>query len=271
MFADSFFEGKIGFAGEWINNSIFEKPPISFVLGGKSSIELFNSYQIIRKTSTDGTGVAQSDITYRDPCTGLECTIEIKEFKDVLAIEWVARLKNTGNVDTPIIEDIQAMDILWPCPKDVDSNIYYSKGSNGVIDDFMLQRRILPRSSTVKLAPDGGRSSSGCLPFFNLQTGDKGIVIGIGWTGQWAIEFSRNMSESIRVRAGLQKTRLKLHPDEEIRTPSILLIFWQGDWIDGNNMLRRFIIKYRTPEGSRKLTGNSIDFQYNLYSFRGRA
>ena len=42
-------------------------------------------------------------------------------------------------------------------------------------------------------------------------------------------------------------TRLKLHPGEEIRTPRILTLFWQGDRRRGNNLLRQFILAHHRP------------------------
>ena len=47
-------------------------------------------------------------------------------------------------------------------------------------------------------------------------------------------------------------THLRLHPGEEIRTPRILMLFWQADRIRGNNMLRRFILKYHRPRPNGK-------------------
>jgi alpha-galactosidase len=47
-------------------------------------------------------------------------------------------------------------------------------------------------------------------------------------------------------------THLKLRPGEEIRTPRILALFWQGDRMRGNNLLRRFLLAHHRPAPSGK-------------------
>jgi alpha-galactosidase len=42
-------------------------------------------------------------------------------------------------------------------------------------------------------------------------------------------------------------TRLKLHPGEEIRTPRMLMLFWQGEATRGQNLLRQFILMHHRP------------------------
>ena len=42
-------------------------------------------------------------------------------------------------------------------------------------------------------------------------------------------------------------THLKLHPGEEIRTPKILMLFWQGERSRGQNLLRQFILAHHRP------------------------
>lgn len=235
-------------ACNWIKRLLSQDLPISFKYGGKPSSEFLNSWRISRESSSPDNGIILHHAVFTDPDTGLECTFELKEFPDYPATKWVARIKNTGQSDTPIIENIQALDITWDYSKKDDPIFIYSKGSNCQIDDFMLKEKVLMKPSPkVKITPLGGRSSSGNLPFFNLQTGDEGLIIAVGWTGQWAVEFVRDGRDNVRIRAGMEKTYLKLYPGEEIRTPSIILLFWKGDGIRGHNMLRRFIINYNTP------------------------
>jgi len=78
-------------------------------------------------------------------------------------------------------------------------------------------------------------------------------MVGIGWSGQWAAELLRDGGTALSVRAGMELTHLLLHPNEQIRTPRILLLFWQGDdRMRGHNMLRRFILVHHTPQKDGK-------------------
>jgi len=101
--------------------------------------------------------------------------------------------------------------------------------------------------------PGGGRSSSDFLPFFNLETGaDSGIILSIGWSGEWAARFDCDQNKSVRMTAGMALTHLKLRPGEEIRTPKIALLFYPGDWITGQNLQRRFILAHHRPSVNGK-------------------
>ncbi len=54
------------------------------------------------------------------------------------------------------------------------------------------------------------------------------------------------------MQAGMALTHLKLHPGEEIRTPRILTLFWQGEPRRGNNLLRQFILAHHRPTAGGK-------------------
>ena len=45
--------------------------------------------------------------------------VRMKQFDEFPAVEWVAHFKNTGKEDTPIIEDIRAIDVSWAAHGDV--------------------------------------------------------------------------------------------------------------------------------------------------------
>ena len=79
------------------------------------------------------------------------------------------------------------------------------------------------------------------LPFFNLQSGDDGVIVAIGWTGQWYARIDRD-DRATRLQAGMEGLSLSLRPGETIRTPRILLLYWRGRPLDGQNQLRRLLL-----------------------------
>ena len=109
------------------------------------------------------------------------------------------------------------------------------------------------RALFATLAPDGGRSSDGVLPFFNLIRPDgSGVVIALGWSGQWETVFTRDAGGIVQVQAGMQLTHLSLLPGEQIRSPRMMMLFWQGDPLHASNMLRRLILAHYTPRPGGK-------------------
>jgi hypothetical protein len=103
-------------------------PPFSFVYDGKKSAELLPAWKIDVKASDGDIARKFLEVTYTDPSTGLIGRITGTIFKDFPAVEWVLHFQNTGSADTPILENIQALDALLECPEGVPS-IHYAKGS----------------------------------------------------------------------------------------------------------------------------------------------
>jgi len=234
--------------------------PFSFTYGGKSSEELVPGWNRSR-TSTSKAGVKTRTLTWRDPKTGIECVLELQTFAKFPAVEWVMRFRNTGTEDTPLLEDIRPLDMEWVPDKDRnlhrdETMLRRSCGSKQKPTDFRYQVDPLTAGSTISMVAGGGRSSNDWVPFFNLQSGKAGVMIGIGWSGQWAAEFARPADGKIRVRGGQELTKLKLRPSEEIRTPRILLVFWNGEPLAGHNLLRRFLLARHVPKvGGRPIEG----------------
>lgn len=242
--------------------------PLSFSYGGKASGTLLPSWRQSRAKRQLPDGVTLHTLNWTDPATGLECVMELKEYADFPAAEWVVHLRNTGKADTPILENILPLDLAGDVSPAV--TLHRSRGSMCSKDDFAYSADVLERGRSLTMTPVEGRSSYAWLPFFNLveqQTSDwwydfrsgvgpaepaRGSIIAIGWTGCWSAAFDWTGSASLSVRAGVEKTHLTLHPGESIRTPSILVLNWQGKPLDGNNLLRQFILKHHTPQAGGK-------------------
>jgi len=219
-------------------------PPFSFTFAGQPSADLLPRWTADETTSADGI----SRRTYRDPATGLRIVATIRRFAEAGAVEWVLEIANDGAADTPLLADILPLDVTLPRAKDVPVQLHHANGSLCEMDDFIPRTTSLRPGAKVKLAPFGGRSSNGVMPFMNVQLGpDEGVVLAIGWSGQWAAWFDRDEA-GVRVRAGMERTSLALRPGETIRSPRILLVPWKGDDpIVGNNLLRRTILAHYTP------------------------
>lgn len=85
-------------------------PPFSFLYAGKPSAELLPSWKT-EGTQTDlDENRIQRTKTFRDPQTGLcVCCVSL-ECRDFPVVEWTVYLRNEGDADTLLLEDIQALD-----------------------------------------------------------------------------------------------------------------------------------------------------------------
>jgi alpha-galactosidase len=215
--------------------------PFSFRLGDRPAKEI--DWAVGWTPDADGGGV----LCLADGASGLRVTCEARLFADFPAVEWVLRFADTGAADTPIIGDIMPLDVALPLAKETGCVLRHARGSDCKLDDFEPLETALPPGGKAGLAAVLGRSSNHTLPFFNLVTGEEGIIGAIGWTGGWQASFARDGEGPVSVRAGMPETHLKLHPGESIRSPRMLLLFWQGEPIRSHNLLRRFILAHHTP------------------------
>lgn len=222
------------------------EPLFSFVYGGKPSAEFLKAWKCERSSRQADPRRKQHAIVYTDPTTSLVVRCEGTEFKDFPAVEWVITLQNQGTADTPIIENIQAMDVAIPQPFVVPPVLHWAKGGVASFDDFMPQETELKGDAKLHFQPGGGRSSNQVLPFFNLAKASGGVVAAVGWSGEWAADFA-TAPGAIQVRAGMARTHLVLHPKETIRTPRVLMLFYGQDRWRGQNLLRQFILTHHRP------------------------
>ncbi len=221
--------------------------PFSFVYDRQSSEALLKVWPEKTTLRQLDAGRTEHTLVWTDPKTGLQVRLTAVEFADSPVVEWTEYFKNEGKVDTPILEDVQALDISFPLTGDGIPTILYSKGCGGM-DTYALQKHPLNQLDRLRLSNESGGKTVETIPFFDIQTDGRGLIGAMGWPGKWAISMSRPTEAAIAVRAGMERTHLSLHPGEEIRTPQILLLPWEGDDIDAHNVLRRHILKYHTPQ-----------------------
>lgn len=221
-------------------------PPFSFRYDGQDGHALLASWTRTDEI-TPAPGGELHRVTFTDPATGLRITAETRLYTGYDAADWVIRFENTGDKDTPLIEAIRPlqMDIAAGEQK---CDLRYALGSEVAVNDFENRFQDLPPGGARELSSMNGRSSRNNLPFFNLQVGDAGMIMAIGWTGNWQADFDRTFEGDITLWAGMPVTRFSLHPGESARTPSILLLNWQGDLVAAHNVWRRLLLTHIVPQ-----------------------
>ena len=233
-------------------------PPLSFRLGGRSSAEFFRACRREGSITEPEGGERRVVVRYSDEISGVTCRLEVRQYRDFPALDWIACFTNAADREAPLLEDVRALDMVWPAS--APARLHCARGSRERPDDFqpVVEELGTIRSDlrTVRLdSGSDGRSSVSWLPFMSLEAVGEGLALGIGWSGQWSAEIGREAETgAMRLRAGMDGIRLRLHPGESIRTPRILLLHWQGEPVDGNNLLRRYLLAHCVPQsGGRPL------------------
>jgi alpha-galactosidase len=240
----------------WVKEHLLNTDPIlpfSFIYDGKPSSELFKTWQKKNETNKLDDNRTQYTHIWTDAKTGLEVRCVAVEYTDYSVVEWTVYLKNTGTKSTPILKDIQGLDAKFGKSAGGEFVLHGNKGDWNVAESYEPYMETLCPNSFKRFAPNGGRPTNGPdgWPYFNLQMPGGGVIIAVGWPGQWAGTFERDERNGVQIVAGQELTYLCLKPGEEIRTPLIALQFWQGNEVAGaQNLWRRWMMAHNLPRTS---------------------
>lgn len=258
---------------QWIKVNLVGKTsgisyPFSFIYNGKPSSEFLSGWKTSRMTKILDQNRRQTILELTDPKTNLEVRCEIIQYNDFPAVEWTVYFKNKGTSDSPILEDIQALNTnlireTGSDPKKEFCLNYLRGGGSGPADFEPLQARLDPDSSKTVGSFWGGFPTAENLPFFNIKWKNKiqnqGVIVAAGWPARWKAQFKRDNGRGLSIFVGQMHTHLLLHPGEEIRTPLVALLFWSGDQSNSQNTWRRWMIVHNVPRQEGKLPGSMLE------------
>jgi alpha-galactosidase len=220
--------------------------PISFVYEGRASKDFLATWKTERKSS-HAAGCRLHTVSVTDPATGLVVRYEGVEWVDSPTVEWTVHFRNSGSADTPIIEKIRAIDTSFAYPQQGECILHYNTGDQCTADSYQPHADVMPAGFRKQIANTGGRPTQTAFPYFNMAWPNRGVMVAIGWPGQWSMEMVRDQEMGIRVMGGQELTHFKLHPGEEVRGPRIVVQFYSGDWIRGQNIWRRWMVAHNMP------------------------
>lgn len=230
-------------------------PPFSFRYAGKPSSDLLKTWNLTRETRPLDSHRTEHTSTWTDAATGLTVRLVAVAYNDFPTVEWTLWFKNSAAAPTPLIENIQAIDTAIERGGEGEFLLRHAKGSPNSPTDYQPLETPLPPKTEQRIATRGGRPTDTDLCYFHIEAPGRGLILALGWPGQWAASFTRDDGRALTLRAGQEKTHFRLLPGEEVRTPLIALQFREGagDWLDAQNTWRRWMIAHNLPRPGGKL------------------
>lgn len=232
----------------WFLNSLDNNSLISANIGGAA----INTYNCdYNKTITvDENGHEKVVAVYTVADEELEFRVEGTLYSDYPAVDYVVYLTNLGEKNSKKIDEFYAVDSTFPMSvSDNAYDIYTNIGSYERLSDFSVDhRKIEVGGEEEKFAPKGGSSSNDAWPFFRIEGEDEGVIMAVGWSGQWETKISTFYSAAVKIMARQQTFDAQLLPGECVRTPGIVLSYYDGDAEYGHNIWRRMMIEHYTPD-----------------------
>ncbi|MFH1567030.1 MAG: alpha-galactosidase [Gemmatimonadota bacterium] len=234
--------------------------PVTFRLGDRAVAGIPHAWQPLARTRRIDARLVETTWEGRDPVTGLALRVEILEYGDYPVVEWTAWLTNEGAEPTPILSDLLALDGVLEGASPV---LWHSNGDFYSQDGYGFEETPVQAGTSLDFAPAGGRPCDRAFPYFRLAFAGGGHSIAIGWPGQWSASFAA-VSGGVRVRAGQERTHLRLRPGETVRTPRLAVMSWTGDARRAANLWRRWHRDHLLPrpDGQRlgpRLVGHGTD------------
>ncbi len=229
-------------------NGLVSGPTFSFTMDRRPSVEFLGHWRTEGSSTRLDADRTQETTRWHDPASDLEVRCVRIVYRDFDADEWTVYVKNTGKQDSPLIENLLAMDGEVSNTTGSEIVLHHNVGSPANGNDYAPVETPVQPQASLRYSASGGRPSSTDMPYFNIAWRGGGTILVVGWPGQWSATFERDAGTNVRVRAGQELTHFRLHPGEEVRTPLMVSLHYRGDWIDGQNQWRRWMQAHGMPK-----------------------
>jgi len=177
-----------------------DKPAFSFVYNGKSSKQFLDKWTLKDTSKKLDKNRTQRELAWTDPGTKLVVRCVSIQYKDFPTVEWTLYFQNKGSADTPIIENIQALDTQL-VKTDGEFILHHFVGSPCQRNDYAPLEDTLGPSVEKRISAAGGRPTNTDMSYFNLEWAGQGLIIVVGWPGQWAATFTRDSGNGLNIIA----------------------------------------------------------------------
>jgi alpha-galactosidase len=239
-------------------------PPFSFDYAGQSSASLLRQWREVRRKISSSPGRSEEWVTWRAPSGELQVQAAVVVYESFGATEWTVSFTNPSSNTSQRLSAVLAADTIINRSPAAAYALHHFNGSSQQADDYAPQTSLLASGKAQLLFPVGGRPSNGTWPYFNVSWDDQGVMVAVGWPGQWTTQLLVDEQEGLRLKAGMTSADpllnsygdiadamlldTSLEAGEEVRTPLIVLMPWSADsWLVAQNKWRRWMVDYNLP------------------------
>lgn len=224
--------------------------PFTFIYDGERYTGFSTEFFTLKDKKTVSSGNKETVTFYFDFDNTLLVKVILTHYFSHGATEWTVWFENVSDHNSKIIEKTET--VLEFC-----GSLPMVKGNFG--DHINLYR---PYSydltnGSVDFSADTGRATHIHFPYFNLEYGDGGVMLAIGWAGTWHANFSSRDDVTTYTAGSVNNMKLYLKPGEKIRTA----LFAMAEYTVRNehyaaNFWRSWYVEHNMPKADKE--GNSI-------------
>ena len=232
---------------KWIGENLGENkiPPVSFIVDGKKSSDL-NWERSDGKAETvfdfEDDSPAERRykvITYDAKDEGIRIELTLTGYPGYPIVEYSAVLKNTNNGNSGRISDLLCIDTVIEGYDGVRL-IHANRGSTVSTTDFQALTYNAQKGVTLEVT--NGKPTSAFMPCFNVEnrTNNTGTIAVIDWQGNWKADIHQT-DKGVTMTGGQYRTDFVLQNNEDVRVPGMVLLFYKGNYANGQSIYRRWL------------------------------
>lgn len=250
--------------------------PLDFRFNGMKAVEFLRRWGVERRREEFGDHTLFT-VTSGGAEAGLRLEVTMKLFRELPVLEYHVAFRNPAERRSPRLSEVDSLRLSAYAPEPLRLRRQHGSFQLPGIPDFSRafcksfthEENLLDSSSAggIRFGATGGRPSAEWLPCFDLTDGRSNLRAAVGWGGQWHAGIVPDAStQTVEIRAGMEKTGLELEPGEEIELPSVALVWNEdGGSESGVNVWRRFLREKIMPRPD----GNMVDVPVSCITWGG--
>ena len=216
--------------------------PFSFIYNGTKYQGFSEQYFTLKSQESKTCGERETQRFTFAFTDKLEVTLILSHYFSHGVTEWTVWFENVSNQNSGVIE----------APK-VELHFQGKYPTlKGIYGDYVNQYRpysIELKNNIVEFSSDWGRATHINFPYFNLEYGDVGAMLAIGWAGTWKATFASDGETSTYTASSVNGLQSYLKPGEKIRTALFVVApYTVRDEHYATNFWRSWFIEHNLPK-----------------------
>ncbi|MBQ1942811.1 MAG: alpha-galactosidase, partial [Clostridia bacterium] len=220
-------------------------PPVSFLINGihSSSIgwkkEVGAEEVFFDFANSDPAERRCREIVYTATSLKMQVVLTLTTYPGYPIVEYDAYLVNNSITFSGVVSNMLSIDGEIE-NKEGSRYLHANRGSTCSFNDFAPLTYYDFNGTTLSVT--NGKPTSTYMPNFNIENKiqNTGTIAVLNWQGNWKAEFTET-AESVSLRAGQYETNFVMKSGETMRFPGAVLLFYKGDYINGQNVYRRWL------------------------------
>ena len=231
-------------ADKWYRDLLEDigKIPFSFTYDGKKYIGFKGEeFSLINKEVSINNNKETVDFSI-DFKGELTLKLKLTHYFSHGVTEWTVVFENNTDKNSGILEEIGTK-------MELDGEKPVLKGILGDHENYYRPYEKDLSQESVNFASNSGRATHVNFPYFNLECGDGGAILVIGWAGTWTADFVKKGDKTEYSAKAVNNLKSYLKPGEKIRSALFVYApYSKRDEDYATNFWRSWYIEHNLPK-----------------------